>query len=427
MELNGLNVLVDGYNLELLTGTGIKTYGVSLINALKLLEANVSVLFSRNSSSDPILSEILFFDVQVDSQGSTRSMKKSEITALIKGMLKATSKIFCRANKIRIKDFVIRNNIDNNLIDSVEIFNLPGCYKTAIALNSIFRIKTTITIPEKIDIWHATSPLPIVIKNAKKITTIHDLIPMKLPHLSLEDKRAYYNIVKDSIRESAIVITISENTKRDLLTFFDIDPDKICVTYQTSTLNSNSIEKEKIPNLLKKYKLKFKDYILFVGSIEPKKNIGRLIDAYNAIETDMPLVVVGKKAWLWEKEIARVEVNRVKLLEYVSTSELEYLYAGACCFVFPSLYEGFGLPPLEAMTFGCPVITSNISSLPEICGNAALYVNPYDTDDIRNGIEKMLSDIQLREKLSEAGIERAKVFSLENYTKKLYEAYSKVF
>jgi len=163
-----------------------------------------------------------------------------------------------------------------------------------------------------------------------------------------------------------------------------------------------------------------------VGAIEPRKNVGKLIDAYSMIDTEMPLVIAGKRAWLWEDEINGRNFKNVHLLEYVPTEDLRYLYSGAYCFVFPSLYEGFGLPPLEAMSFGCPVITSRISSLPEVCGDAALYADPYDIYDIKEKIENLLSNPQLRDRLSKIGMERAKLFSMENYTKQLYEAYSKV-
>jgi glycosyltransferase involved in cell wall biosynthesis len=158
-----------------------------------------------------------------------------------------------------------------------------------------------------------------------------------------------------------------------------------------------------------------------------------LIDAYKALDNDMNLVIVGKKAWSWEDELANIDGvfgknshGRVKIIDYLPRRDLNCLYKGAFCFVFPSLYEGFGLPPLEAMSFGCPVITSNVSSLPEVCGDAAIYIDPYNSDDIRQAIEKLINAPQTRQKLIEAGKERVKLFSMENYAKKLYGAYTKV-
>lgn len=426
MDLNGLNVLVDGYNLGFKKGTGVKTYGLTLIEALKLLGTNVNVLFgSAKSSRDPVLNEVLFFD----SQG-----KNFDKLRLLKFIIKAASGTPHRGRKVILNtEVVIKNGLEENFMDSVEIFNLHGCYTTANKLYKYLGVPATISIPKKIDVWHATYPLPIKMRKAKKITTIHDLVPLRLPYSTLDDKRSYYRNIRNSLKTSSIIITISENTKKDLLNIFDINPDKIYVTYEPITLRHLSLEEEKISMFLRKYKLNFRNYILFVGAIEPKKNVGRLIDAYSMIDTNKPLVIAGKKAWLWEDEIGKLESlfgknfqKKIKLLEYVPTDYLRYLYAGAYCFVFPSLYEGFGLPPLEAMFFGCPVITSDVASLPEVCGDAVLYVDPYDIRDIREKIENLINSPQLRDKLSEAGKERAKLFSMENYVKKLYEAYCKV-
>ena len=425
MDLKGLNVLVDGYNLELRKGAGLKSYGLTLIRALRLLGANVDVLFSKKSHGDAVLNEVLFFDANFD--GKKDSLIKFFKSNLIKGLVKSLMKVSHKAKSVSIGKIVLKTGFGDDFIDSVGILNLEECYKIANTAYRIFGVKTRITIPKKIDIWHATYPLPIMIRGSKKITTIGDLVPLRLPYTTLDDKPSYYKNIKDSIKESAVIITISEHSKRDILEIFDTRPDKIYVTYPPVMLRIFSTDEENMSIFLKKYNLVFNKYILFVGAIEPRKNVGKLIDAYSMIDVDMPLVIAGKRAWLWEDEINGRNLKGVRLLEYVSTEDLGYLYSGAYCFVFPSLYEGFGLPPLEAMTFGCPVITSKISSLPEVCGDAALYANPYDVYDIKEKMEDLLSNPQLRDKLSRAGKERAKLFSMENYMRQLYEAYSKVF
>jgi glycosyltransferase involved in cell wall biosynthesis len=420
MDLNGLNVLVDGYNLELEKGSGIKTYGLTLIEALNLLGANVYVLFSSSSSSssNPILKEVLFFDYKKKDGHNKLGLIKNLSKAVVRGFRGKAEIISQHTKKIVIRQ-------DSDLINSVGIMNLEGCYEISNIAYKIFNLQTKITAPKKIDVWHATYPLPIKIKKAKKITTIHDLIPLKLPYTTLDDKRFFYKIVQNAIKESALILTPSENTKNDILEIFDVREDKIFVSYQTVRIKP--VESlDDIAKFLKVYGLKPKNYILFVGAIEPKKNIGRLIDAYSMVGTSMPLVIVGKKAWLWEEEITGRNLKNVHFLEYVPVENLRYLYTGAYCFMFPSLYEGFGLPPLEAMTCGCPVITSNVASLPEVCGEAALYVDPYDINDIREKIEYLVSNPQLRNKLSMAGKERAKLFSMENYVKRLYEAYQRI-
>ena len=432
MNLKGVNILVDGYNLELFQGTGIKTYGVSLIKSLELLGANVNILLSNKYSRiNPMFDDELIFDDESKIL-SNFNISKDILKALSKVSFNAKELTF-GAKELTLTKASISNSNRFEYIDSCSgFFGLHGCYKIANFLYKGIGISTNINIPSKIDIWHATYPLPIKITRAKKITTVHDLIPLRLTHTTKDNKEVFYKKVKDSIKDSSAIITVSEASKNDLLELFDVNQDKIHVTYQPLALDTSTVGENELLVNLNKHGLKHKDYILFVGAIEPKKNIGRLLDAYASIDTHMPLIIVGKRGWLWEGEIRKIErmfgqyQRKVKLLEYVTGNELKCLYTGAYCFVFPSLYEGFGLPPLEAMAFGCPVITSNISSLPEVCGEAALYVNPYDTSDIQKNIEKLINDPQLCKELSSLGKERAQTFSMENYMRRLSKVYTSV-
>jgi len=426
MELGGVNVLVDGYNLEMQKGTGIKTYGVNLVNTLMYLGANVDILCSRNINTDnAFLNEVLFFDNQ-----SSRNISQIQMLML------AIKKWVVSAKNIPITSYVIKS--DNDIVFKYleglgNIFNDTECYTLANNLYKLFKIQYTAKIPKRVDVWHTTYPVPIKIRNAKRITTIHDLIPLKLPYTTLDDKKFFFNLVKDSIKDSELILTVSESARQDLLQRFDADPDKVILTYQPIVDNSSLVKDELIDGVLKRYSLEAEKYILFVGAIEPKKNVGRLIDAYISLDADMKLVIVGKKAWLWENELDKLErvlgknySRKVKLLDYLPRMDLSYLYKGAFCFVFPSLYEGFGLPPLEAMSLGCPVITSNTSSLPEVCGDAAIYIDPYNSGDIKDAIEKLINNPQLRLQLIEAGKERVKFFSMENYSKNIHRAYRSV-
>ena len=275
-------------------------------------------------------------------------------------------------------------------------------------------------VKQPLDIWHATYPLPVTIKNTVKITTIHDLIPLKLPHLTLDNKRFFRELINVSLQESECIITVSESTKKDIIELFNYPQDKIYVTYQpiiSKECDSNG------KDILEKYQLKKNNYILFIGAIEPKKNIKRIIEAYQKLRLKQPLVIIGKKAWLWQEELQNINTSSIILLDYVTYQELQCFYRGATCFIFPSLYEGFGLPVLEAMSFGTPVITSNVSSLPEVAGDAALYVNPYDSQDIAEKLNHMISNEDLRKKLTQAGKQRAKMFSMEKYLQKISRIY----
>jgi glycosyltransferase involved in cell wall biosynthesis len=174
-------------------------------------------------------------------------------------------------------------------------------------------------------------------------------------------------------------------------------------------------------------------YALFVGALEPKKNIRRLIEAYLDVDAPYPLVIVGRKAWLWEEDFAALSQSlgpaakqRLRFMGYAPREDLRALYAGAMMFLFPSLYEGFGLPALEAMRMGCPTIVSRVASLPEVCGEAALYVDPMDRADIRARIEQLMSDAALRTRLATAGPAQAERFSFDAYVQRLGEAYGRL-
>ena len=171
--------------------------------------------------------------------------------------------------------------------------------------------------------------------------------------------------------------------------------------------------------LKEKYRVKG-DYILFVGTLQPRKNIERLVEAFSRLKSkvkNLNLVIIGKKGWMYEDILNAPEKynvsDRVKFLDSVSDEELPVFYQNAICFVLPSLYEGFGLPVLEAMKYGCPVITSNVSSLPEAGGDAALYFNPENVNDIAEKIKKVIEDKTLREEMIQKGYQQIKKFSWE--------------
>jgi glycosyltransferase involved in cell wall biosynthesis len=228
-----------------------------------------------------------------------------------------------------------------------------------------------------------------------------------------------------------MIVTVSEVSKRDIVDILDVDPAKVAVTWQPSDLAPLATEeRDSVPRVLGKFGLSPGGYALFVGALEPKKNLRRLIEAFLETDSDLPLVIVGRRAWLWENDAAFVETlgakarARLKFLGYAGREDLRRLYAGAQMFLFPSLYEGFGLPALEAMSAGCPVVTSNTSSLPEICGDGALYADPHDRDDIRARIEQLMGDPGLRSALGEAGRRQAERFSFDRYVENLGKAYA---
>lgn len=227
------------------------------------------------------------------------------------------------------------------------------------------------------------------------------------------------NWTEYSVKKAAKVLTISKASKDDIIKKYGIAEHKIVVTYPgVKEVLGSKYKVLGMDDIKKKYDLK-NDYILFVGTLQPRKNILRLVEAFKIVlkhsKKDIDLVIVGKKGWKYEDILEAPSkygvADRVKFLDFVSDEELEVLYRNAVCFVLPSLYEGFGLPVVEAMKYGCPVITSNVSSLPEAGGDAALYVNPEDVDDIALKIENILKDANLRKELIEKGFKHIKKFS----------------
>lgn len=235
-----------------------------------------------------------------------------------------------------------------------------------------------------------------------------------------------------SVRKAAKIITISKSSKDDIINQYHIPESRVKVVYlgiKDGLNGSNSISMDKLKD---KY-LIANDFILFVGTLQPRKNIARLIEAFSRIaakKKDLNLVIIGKKGWLYDEILASPEKHNVsenvKFLDFVSDEELTTFYKHALCYVLPSLYEGFGLPVLEAMKYGCPVITSNSSSLPEAGGDAALYFDPENVDNMASTLEKVIKDPSLRKEMKEKGYKQVKKFSWEKTASEVLEVLKQV-
>ncbi|MEO0101133.1 MAG: glycosyltransferase family 1 protein [candidate division WOR-3 bacterium] len=251
-------------------------------------------------------------------------------------------------------------------------------------------------------------------KRIKKVLVIHDLVFIFYPERMANYNRLVHKLFfEKSIKVTDYLIALSNRMKRDIIQYFRVESKKIFVIYE-GVREMFSPQEEKVLNIRKRYNLP-RPYILTVGTLEPMKNHIILLRALKKLKLDWDLVIIGKKGWKAEGFFSALKElrigERVKILGYLPAEDLPPFYTGAEIFVFPSLYEGFGLPVLEAMACGTPVICSNVSSLPEIGGDAVLYFNPHSVEELVSQIERLIGDSELREKLKERGIERAKKFS----------------
>ncbi|OGY25833.1 MAG: hypothetical protein A2134_00275 [Candidatus Woykebacteria bacterium RBG_16_39_9b] len=274
--------------------------------------------------------------------------------------------------------------------------------------------------------------IPVIRRpSLKTVVTIHDLGAEFLEQYHKFPQKLYLNWSTNYVAKYAThIIAVSESTKNDLIKMFALESSRISVVHEGVNRRYFSRRGEgKVGQIKKKYGLE--NYLLFVGTIQPRKNLVNLIEAFSKIRLkDIDLVLVGKPGWLYD-EIYKAPKkfgveDRVKFLGYVPINELPALYSGASGLALVSLYEGFGLPVLEAMAAGCPCLVSNQSSLPEVAGDAALTVDPDDENDIKRGIEELLEDQKTRQELIERGLNRVKKFTWEKAAEKTLAVLEKV-
>jgi glycosyltransferase involved in cell wall biosynthesis len=289
---------------------------------------------------------------------------------------------------------------------------------------------------EKPDVFHAPHyVLPVGVR-CRSVVTIHDCIHLMFPQY-LPNRAAYAYAraaMWSAARHSDRILTVSEASKRDILRFFGVPPEKISVVY-------NAIDErfwvEPGPDVVARVRERFQldhGFVLYAGTIRPHKNLVRLIEAFDTQPPDgfedLKLLIIGdeiSKLPALRRAVHGHKLHKhVRFLGFVPDDTLAVLYRLAGVFVFPSLYEGFGLPPLEAMASGTPVVTSNISSLPEVVGEAAVLVDPYDVASIVDGIRRVLTDPDLATDLRKKGLLRAREFSWERSVSRTHDIYTVV-
>lgn len=314
----------------------------------------------------------------------------------------------------------------NNLINKIyRATNLIYHYQIRLPFMTLFK---------KLNILHSPAYITPLVKFCPSVVTIHDLSFILFPEKFIKTYRIYLQFfVPLSMRRADVIIADSYSTKDDIKRLFKINENKIEVVYPGVSDAFKVIDdKEVIEDVRKKYKLPQK-FILFVGTLEPRKNVLGLIRAFNIFKEkdnkNYKLVIVGSPGWLYDDIYHTVDAlglkNDIVFTGYLADEDIPKIYNAADLLVYPSFYEGFGFPIVEAMKCGTPTIASNISSLPEVVGDAGILIDPNDTQGIADAIYKVLTDDVLREKLIKNGLERAKLFTWEKAAEKVTGVYEK--
>ncbi len=281
----------------------------------------------------------------------------------------------------------------------------------------------------KVDILHSPANMAPLLYNGPSVVHIHDLCFVVNPQwYSYTFHTAYNFLIPRLAKKATRVVTNSNNSRNDLLQFYNVDAGKVRLIYWAvdQTFGQKEIPPPEV--------IAENDYILYVGSLEPRKNIGNLIEAFERLRMRNPdlktkLVLIGGESPLFADVRLQIKTfhQDVVFKGFVSDEELRAYYRYAQAVAYPSLYEGFGLPPLEAMASGAPVVTSNTSSLPEVVGNAALMVSPYDCDQLAETLERIVRDPVLRHELRQRGYEQVKKFNWYRVARNVLAVYYEVY
>lgn len=287
-----------------------------------------------------------------------------------------------------------------------------------------------------VDLFHATDfVLPPTLPATKTLLTVHDLSFVRVPDSAFPSLKRYLEqVVPRSVIRADHILADSSATKSDLVDLYGVLPEKVSVLLSGVSESFVQVrDKVVLMAMRKKYALGEWPYLFTIGTVQPRKNYVRLIQALALLRArgfDLHLVIAGGKGWLDDPIYMAVREQKmqdyVHFIGFADEADLPALYSAAACFVFPSLYEGFGLPVLEAMRCGIPVVTSNVSSLPEVAGDAALTIDPYDVEAIASAIEQVLMSPSLCETLVTRGYVRAQQFTWETSARHLIDIYAQL-
>ncbi len=282
-----------------------------------------------------------------------------------------------------------------------------------------------------LDVLHSPDFIPPHRPSCRSVITVHDLAFLLYPHFLTKESARYYGHIDQAVRWTDHIIAVSESTKRDTMQHLGVPEDKITVVYEAANPIFRPIDRAEAREQVRNRHGLEGPFILFVSTIEPRKNVPTLVRALwqlqECYKEDVRLVLAGGKGWLFEDAFAIIEElkmdSQVHLLGRVSSEDLLYLYNAAELLAHPAFYEGFGLPPLEAMACGLPVVVSQVASLPEVVGDAGLLIDPHDVDELTVGMWRILNDSELRQEMREKGFRQAERFSWQRAARETLAIY----
>lgn len=428
-----MRVGIDGFNLAIPEGTGVATYGAALAKVLAASGHAVEAVFGIDPGPEADARESLFFERF--GQGDKRGLPRRRIA----GTFLRRPLAGPRLTEVPLTDHVDKRGFGPRWPAFTALWTSPMLFELAAARFLSFGRLTTVHMPHPPSVMHWTYPVPVRMAGSRNVYTLHDLVPLKLPQTTRDNKAYYRKLIMAILRKADHIATVSEASRNDIIAMFGPDPGRVTNTYQSSPLPdavtvSTAAEDHAIIESV--FGLPPRGFFLFFGAADPKKNLGRIVDAYLASQTRKPLVVVSSRDWGMPEAsgalgpggtvYGRQPEQQIIQLRYLPRELLFRLIRSARAVLFCSLYEGFGLPALEAIQLGTPVVGSNTSSIPEVVGDGGLLVDPYDTSAITAAIRAIDEDHELAARLSEAGLAQARKFSDEAFGARLAGLYAKL-
>jgi len=454
------SILTDGNHFMSRFGTGIASYSRTLIRNLRELDASVGVLFGPRVSYGRNDSDLVLATQILGQEPPSNLLVKAIRTGseLTRAFLYPGRKF--RAREVNMVGLQT-DAFEPPLPDMDRVLSASGIFANADRTFTVTSKLTRLKLPGDFAVAHWSSPLPIVASNVPNIYTIHDLIPLQYPYMVLDRGGRAARLHAELARTADLIVTVSAASKTAIVDLLGVPESRVAVTYQPVP-ELPKLDREAAERLVRNvYGAIPGEYALFLGAIEPKKNLRRLIDAFLLAGLDIPLLIAGPLGWLYDDDLSLIEnvtrnatptalpsnsgmigkiagaidltapharPNRlpVQRLGLLPRRHVSALMMCARFFVFPSIHEGFGLPVLEALQLGTPVLTSGTSSLPEVVGDAAVLVDPLNVTEIARRLRELNSDSDMRSVLAQRGPLQAAKFSPDNYKSRLQQAYRAV-